>query len=100
MIDSGRRVFRTLEEASSALGVSSGAVSSGIIDRGRIGDVPARWAYRVYALRLVSGEWVLGMLNARGNAYLVVGSERVVRPAAVLERRDVTGSWYFAKEEE
>lgn len=99
-MDAGKRVFRTLEEVSEATGQSVKAVSIGIIDRGKVGDTPARWAYRVYALKIRSGEWVIAMLNSRGNAYMRVDTGAIVKKAAVMEVRDVTSAWYFPKEEE
>lgn len=101
IIDNGKRVFRTLEDASREMGISPGEVSSAIADRGEVCGRRAVWGYRVYALRLLDGRWVVGMEQARRSGYSLVGEDGAfVSGRAVAERREVTSCWYLNREEE
>ena len=96
----GNRVFRTLEEAAEALGVSPGSVSRGISDRGEVAGVRLRRVPRVYALQLADGSWVIGTENSRGSGYIPVDDgSGVVSKRAVVSRRDLTPVWYYSREE-
>lgn len=96
----GNRVFRTLAEASEALGLSQGAISRGISDRGEVAGVRLRRVPRVYALLLMDGSWVIAVENSRGSGYIPLDDgSGVVSKRAVVSKRDLTPVWYYPKEE-
>lgn len=87
-----RGVFETLEEAAAALGVATVTVSRMIKDS-RDG---IRYAERVFALHLRSGEWTLAVKASNNRGYIPMNEMgRKIPCRDVLEWRDMTFCWYF-----
>lgn len=97
--EAGNRVYETLQEASEFFGVSPSTLSKAISDFGQINGVRIRWAQRMYALKLRSGEWVFGVLSSTNKSYLLIsGSQDRVTERGIVEKKDLTAAWYFSKE--
>lgn len=96
--EAGKRVYETLEEASEVLGVSPSTISRAIERTGEVNGVRARWADRVYIVKLKRGEWHVAMLNQGGGAYILLNDGSKIKKAAVAEVKDITVAWYFSKE--
>lgn len=94
------RVFRTLDEASSAFGVTPGSISRAVSEGRPVEGAVMRWARRVYAVTdRLSGRVLVAVKDTRGRKFVPVdGSDPVaVRDASAV--RDITVAWYFPREE-
>ena len=89
------RVFGGLQEASESLGVTPVTVSRAVKDCRECKGVVMRWAERIYAAKLKSGEWrvVAELGSGRGYKTLDDRMERIAK-ADVVSRRELTESWY------
>lgn len=94
-----KRVFETLDDASSALDVSSTSLSLACVDSRPTKGYLVRRAERVYALRLRALKtWIVCVQNGHG-AYIEMGNPyRRVSPKEYDAVRDVTVGWYFQEE--
>lgn len=92
-----RRMFETIEEASQELGMSGTSVSTACIDGRETKGWLLRRVDRVYALHLrAHNEWVLGVSNARNDAYLELDNpSRKIGLREIDQVRDITVGWYW-----
>ena len=98
MCEAGKRLYRTLEEASEDFGLSPGEISKRIYSCETVGGGRARWADRVFAVRLKDGRHVICLKDAR-DRFVTMNEFEKLRKRDVESARDITVAWYYPKEE-
>ena len=98
MCEAGKRLYRTLEEASEDFVLSPGEISRRISSCEPVLGGRARWADRVFAVRLKDGRFVICIRDSRNRLVTLDGKEKL-RNRDVVEVRDITVAWYYPKEE-
>lgn len=98
MCEAGNRLFRTLEEAAEVFGISPGEVSKRIYACEELGGGRARWADRVYAVKMKDRRYVLCVRDVRDRLVRMDDGERL-RKRDIEWVRDITVAWYYPKEE-
>ena len=95
------RVFKTLEEASEALGVSGSSISRSMNECRECQGHMFRYVNRVFAVQLkAGGEWRIVTRDSRNSGYILIeDAGKRIRQSDVSRVKDVTAVWYFSKEE-
>lgn len=96
-----RKVYRTIDEAASALGVSGASVSAASIDLRETGGWIIRRVERVFAVHMrAHNEWLVATINSKGCFSEYGNPERRIAKREFDDIRDVTAAWYLQDEEE
>ena len=94
-------VFTTLEEAAEHFGVTVATVCRAMKDGKMLDGIELKYAERVFAIRLVSGEWTVAMRDSRNYSYVKLDqSIRKVSRKDVDMEIDITLGWYFGERKE
>lgn len=92
----GNRVFRDLDEAADALGVTSVAVSKAVKEQRECRGAKLRWAERVYAVKTFGGSWhVVGMSGDNRKYVKLDELGGYVKKSDVALVKELTLAWYL-----
>ncbi|MBO7510004.1 MAG: hypothetical protein J6T35_02370 [Bacteroidales bacterium] len=92
----GRRVFRDLEEAAEALGVTAVAVSKAVKDQRECQGARLRWAERVYAVKTFGGNWYVVGMSGDNRRYVRLDElGGYVKKSDVAIVKELTVAWYL-----
>lgn len=92
----GKRLFRDLEEAAGALGVTPVAVSKAVKDQRECRGALLRWVERVYAVKTREGRWYVVGMSGDNRRYVKLDElGGYLKKSDVILVKELTLAWYL-----